>query len=346
MFERMQGHDIIAIGASAGGVEALTGLVRVLPADLPASIFVVLHTWPRGTSYLPSILRAAGALKAVHPEDNTPIERGMIYVAPPDFHLMVEPGRVRIVKGPRENRTRPAIDPLFRSAARAYGPRVVGVVLSGTLDDGSSGLIAIKRRGGVAIVQDPDEAAFNAMPASALLAVKADFCLPVREIAHKLADLAVTPSAKPTAEQEAAIVEPSEFAERDVITPEQERAMGAPSAFTCPECNGTLWEARESGLVRFKCRVGHAYSAGSMLSEQTDAVERAVWAAVRALEENAALGLHLAEEARLHRNAKLAAKYEARARESRRHSKQLHRLLMRRAGNGDVERSVQADTGE
>lgn len=340
----MAGHDIIAIGASAGGVEALTGLVQALPADLPASIFVVLHTWPRGTSYLPSILCGAGALKAVHPEDNTPIERGIIYVAPPDFHLMLEPGRVCIVKGPRENRTRPAIDPLFRSAARAYGPRVVGVVLSGTLDDGSSGLIAIKRRGGVAIVQDPDEAAFNNMPGSALLAVKVDFCLPVRQIALKLADLALTPSSSPTAEQEAEMVEPSEFAERDVITPEQERAMGSPSAFTCPECNGTLWETREGGLVRFKCRVGHAYSAGSMLSEQTDAVERAVWAAVRALEENAALGLHLAEDARLRKNAKLAAKYEARARESRRHSKQLHRLLTLRGG--DVERSAPVDADE
>ncbi len=190
----MPARDIVTIGASAGGLEALTSLVSGLPVNLAAAVFVVLHTVPRGSSFLPGILSSAGPLPAIHPKNDTPIEHGRIYVARPDFHMLVDKGKIRLTKGPRENRTRPAIDPLFRSASRAYGARVIGVVLSGMLDDGSSGLTAIKRRGGVAIVQDPDDAAFDSMPSSALRAVEADFRLPARQIASKIAELSTTPS--------------------------------------------------------------------------------------------------------------------------------------------------------
>src|SRR2546421_6158345 len=186
----MPGHDIIVIGASAGGVEALVKLAGQLPADLPASIFIVLHIPAQSPSLLPDILSRSGRLEAVHPQNGESIAPGRIYIAPPDHHLIVTRGHVRVIHGPKENRHRPAIDPLFRSAALAYGPQVIGVVLTGSLDDGTAGLIAVKQRGGLAVVQDPDDAYCGDMPRSALRYVKApDYVLPVDQIAPKLIEL-------------------------------------------------------------------------------------------------------------------------------------------------------------
>jgi two-component system, chemotaxis family, protein-glutamate methylesterase/glutaminase len=182
-------HDIIVIGASAGGVEALKTLVHGLPAHFPASVFVVLHISAHQQSMLPTLLCKAGPLCAFHPLDHAQIKRERIYIAPPDCHLLVEVGQVRLGKGPREKWSRPAIDVLFRSAAHAYGPRVVGVILTGGLDDGSAGLLAVKRSGGVAIVQDPDDARFPAMPRSALATVIVDYTVPLSGIAPLLVRL-------------------------------------------------------------------------------------------------------------------------------------------------------------
>src|SRR5437588_6269412 len=168
----MPGHDVIVIGASAGGVEALMALTGTLPRDLPAAVFVVLHIPAQSPSLLPSILSRVGSLKVVHATDGAKIEHGCIYVAPPDHHILLERGKVRVVRGPKENRHRPAVDPLFRSAALAYGPRVVGVILTGSLDDGTAGLLAVKRRGGIAVVQDPNEALYSSMPLNALTHVE------------------------------------------------------------------------------------------------------------------------------------------------------------------------------
>src|SRR5579864_7798260 len=186
----MPGHDIIVIGASAGGVEALVKLVGQLPGDLPAAVFVVLHIPAESPSLLPGILERSGPLPASQPGDNEAIRSGHIYVASPDYHLLIEQGRVRQMRGPKENRHRPAIDPLFRSAALTYGPRVVGVILTGALDDGTAGLLAVKRRGGVAIVQDPDEALYPSMPLSALENVEVDYTLPLASIGPQLEQLA------------------------------------------------------------------------------------------------------------------------------------------------------------
>ena len=186
----MPGRDIIVMGASAGGVQVLADLIGSLPADLPASIFIVMHLAPFGTSAMPAILSRSGRLAAVHPRDGESIQHGKVYVAPPDHHLLIEPDRVRISQGPTENGHRPAVDVLFRSAAQVYGPRVVGVVLTGNLDDGTAGLALIKKYHGIAVVQDPEEADYPGMPRSAIAQVNVDHILPLAEIGPLLADLA------------------------------------------------------------------------------------------------------------------------------------------------------------
>src|SRR5438105_14310714 len=188
----MPGHDIIVVGASAGGVEALVTLTRLLPRKLPAAVVVVLHVPAQSPSLLPDILNRAGVLKAVHATDNLEIKHSRIYIAPPDHHMLVEHGKVRVVHGPKENRHRPAIDPLFRSAAWSYGPRVTGVVLSGTLDDGAAGMWAVRSCGGTTVVQDPAEALYPSMPINAMRHIKVDHCLPVREIVSLIDKLART----------------------------------------------------------------------------------------------------------------------------------------------------------
>jgi two-component system, chemotaxis family, protein-glutamate methylesterase/glutaminase len=291
------GHDIVTIGASAGGVEALTRLVRDLPADLPASIFVVLHVPAHGVSLLPQILSRKGPLSARHPTDGERIEIGRIYVAPPDLHMLIKDGRVRLSVGPRENGHRPAVDPLFRSAAAAYGPRVVGVILSGILDDGTAGLMAVKERGGSTIVQHPDEALYAGMPRSALENVEVEHSLPVAQIAPLLTSLAHTPvehgANNPMPDDELELE--SEIAAFDLDSIQEEPRPGTPSGFACPDCGGSLFELRNGEMVRFRCRVGHAWSPTSLLAEQSEAFEYALWTAFRALEERAVLATRLAD---------------------------------------------------
>ncbi len=322
----MATHDIIVIGASAGGVEAISALVTKLPRDLHAAIFVVLHV-SRGRSVFPDILSRAGCLPAHHPNDGESIAYGRIYVAPPNHHMVVEDGRVRIHHGPTENGVRPAIDPLFRSAAREYGPRVAGVVLTGSLDDGTAGLAAIKEAGGVTIVQDPAEAFAPSMPRNAIDLVRVDHVLPVREIAVLLATLARehAPAADALDGPHMRQMEP------DLGEPPMPLAAGdrpgRPSVFSCPECNGVLWETDDSGILRFRCRVGHVYSAESMLAAQTDSVDRALWAALRALEERASLTHRMSERARARQQTWVAKAFEDRARIAEDHANVVRELL-------------------
>jgi two-component system chemotaxis response regulator CheB len=323
-------HDIVVIGASAGGVEAIGAIVADLPSNLRASVLVVLHL-AKGRSMLPDILSRAGRLPAVHPEDGDPLEYGRIYVARPDYHLLVEPGRVRVVHGPTENGCRPAVDPLFRSAARAYGPRVVGIVLTGALDDGTAGLAAVKEAGGVAIVQDPNEAFAPSMPRSARALVDVDHVLPVREMALLISEL----SREQTDPQPATVgahVRPMEtdLGKPEIAVHESDRP-GKVSILTCPECHGTLWEADERGIIRFRCRVGHVYSADSMLAAQTDSVDRALWTALRSLEERAALTYRLAERARDRRHNWVARAFQERAQAADGHAAVIRELLVNRA---------------
>jgi two-component system chemotaxis response regulator CheB len=248
----LPGHDIIVIRASAGGVEAVSTVVRGLPRDLPAAVFVVVHFPAYARSVLPQILRRAGPLPAAHPEDGETIQMGRIYVAPPGRHLLIEDSRVRLVRGPRENGAIPAVDPLFRSAARWHRARVVGVVLSGNLDDGTAGLVAIKHRQGVAVVQDPAQALCDGMPRSAVENAPVDHVVPLDRIGALLGELARTPAPDgddPTPEDpmdDRIEVESGITAMRPgVMEGDDNPHPGHVSGFTCPECHGALWEVQE-----------------------------------------------------------------------------------------------------
>lgn len=329
-FNTVATHDIVVIGASAGGVEALRAVLAQFPRDLRASVLVVLHL-ARGRSMLPEILSRACRLPATHPEDGDALEYGKVYVARPDHHLIVESGRVRVVHGPTENGCRPAVDPLFRSAARAYGPRVIGVVLTGALDDGTAGLAAVKEAGGIAIVQDPDEAFAPSMPRSARALVAVDHVLPVGKMGRLIAELTREEAGARVAQLTAphVVAMESDLAPPTLALHENDRP-GKVSIFTCPECHGTLWEADERGIVRFRCRVGHVYSADSMLAAQTDSVDRALWTALRSLEERAALTHRLAERAEERRHKFVARAFSERAQAADSHAAVIRQLLANR----------------
>lgn len=305
--------NIIVIGASVGGVEALQRLVSGLPKDFPAAIFVVLHVPPEGASVLPEILKRAGKLSASHAQDGEPIRTGHIYVAPPDRHLLVEDGRVRVMHGPKENRHRPAIDPLFRSAAGWYGPRVIGVVLTGAMDDGTAGLLSVKKRGGIAIVQDPDDAVCADMPRSALETVEVDHVAPVERIPRLLHELVGEHVVETGAGKSSRMTKESKIAQLDMEAIEDENRPGKPSSYGCPECGGVLWELDGEQVVRFRCRVGHAFTASSLGLAQSEGTEQALWAAMRGLEEAAALARRMAERAERGKHTLLAQRYRERA---------------------------------
>ncbi len=326
--ESTGGHDIIVVGASAGGVEALADLAGRLPADLPAAVFVVLHVPAYGTSVLPGILSRRGPLPAVHPTDGEQVQRGRIYVAPPDHHLLVEDGRVRLTRGPHENGHRPAVDALFRSAARAYGPRVIGVVLTGTLDDGTAGLQAVKRRGGLAVVQDPEDALFASMPRCAIEGVAVDHIAPLAGIGPTLVRLARQPAqAESKAPVTPELKEEVKVAEFDIKALETRRE-GKPSSYACPDCHGVLWEVEEDELLRFRCRVGHAFSPESLLASQSDALEDALWTALRALEESAALADRLSERADARGHGLAAGRFGQQAKDARERAAIIRQALL------------------
>jgi two-component system chemotaxis response regulator CheB len=326
----MQHRDIIVMGASAGGLEVLREILRGLPEDLPASVFVVMHMSADSPGLLATVLGRDAELPVTEAKDGEKLRRAHIYVARPDHHLLVSEGRVRVLRGPKQNRHRPALDPLFRSAAVTYGPRVIGVVLTGNLDDGTAGLRAVKDRGGLAVVQDPRQAEFPGMPQSAVSHVEVDLQLPSSSIAAALTAAVREPveGPAPAARPDLEIEVRSDSGEGHM---EDMEAIGTPSVFACPECSGTLWEIGDPDLPRFRCRVGHAYTAESLVAQQDDYLEDALWAALRSLEENVTLARRMSE--RFRRNpgtASLAERYQRRAESHQRHANELRRLLTER----------------
>lgn len=328
-------RNVIVVGASAGGVEALRTLIGGLPADLPASVLVVLHIPASGGSVLPSILNRCGPLPARHATDQEPIRPGTIFVAPPDHHLVVADDHARITHGPRENGHRPAIDVLFRSAARALGEQVIGVVLSGVLDDGTAGLNAIKARGGVCIAQDPAEALYSGMPESAIAHVDIDHILAAEQIAKllpRLCEEKITSSGRPPSQ----LMEiEAEVAMMNNVAMSRPDRPGQPSGFSCPDCNGVLFEIRDGELVRYRCRVGHAWSAESLLGEQAGQLEGALWMALRGLEEKAALSRTMSARARGRGNETTAQRYDEQGREAAHAAALIRSMLEAHVGSGE-----------
>lgn len=301
------------VGASAGGVEALVGFVRGLSNETRQAVCVVLHVSPAGTSAMASILARAARLPVHSPADGDPLLSGHIYVAPPDHHLEVERGRVRLTQAPRENGHRPAIDATMRTAALAYGAAVTGFVLSGTRDDGTAGLLAIKEHGGAAVVQDPGEALYSAMPRSAIDHVDVDAVLPLAEMAPWLAY-----------RQFEDVPAPGGASMPDPPTPrvgDGPREEANSTRYTCPDCGGVLFEQQEGGLTRFRCSVGHVFSMESLAAEQARHLEGAMWTAVRALEDRAELLQQMARSSDRTERPRSARAFEAQAAD-----------LLRRAG--------------
>lgn len=338
--KNMAGRDIITIGASAGGVETLIQIVRSLPKDLPAAIFIVLHVSPDSTSLLPQILNRRSSLPAFHAKDGEEIQHGRIYVAPPDRHLLVKLGKIGVAHGPKENRHRPAVDPLFRTAARAYGPRVVGVVLSGTLDDGTAGLSAVKSRGGVAIVQDPEEALYDGMPRNAIENVQVDYILPVSEIVSTLVNLASKPVEELPKEEDTQLAIESDMAELDMGAVQNLDRPGKESPYGCPECGGVLWEIKNFNLLRFRCRTGHAFSAQTLLAEQSETLEQALWVALRALKEKSALARRLADKAKTNNHRITASRFELQVQDAELHAEVIRQVLLKDGSSATVEEAA------
>jgi two-component system chemotaxis response regulator CheB len=335
--------DVIVIGASAGGVGSLQRVVEHIPAGFPAAILVALHLPDGIRSMLPEILARAGNLPAAHAVNQEPILPGRLYIAPAGFHLTVQPGRLVVHRGAREHGLRPAIDPLFRSTALAYGARTVGIVLSGLLDDGTVGLREIKRVGGIAIVQDPKDTEWPSMPQSALDHVDVDYSVPATQIGTLLQQLVMrTGSGSPMPDDDDDGNE-NDGNENDPDTTSEElreltlhrdesQHPGEPSPYSCPECGGVLWELRDGEMFRFRCRVGHAYSSDTLTTEQALTVEHALWTALRALEEQAAMRRRMAERARRQGLSSSADRYQERAAELDRQAQQVRHLVLTGVG--------------
>lgn len=343
----MATRDTIVIGASAGGVQALITLVADLPADLPAAVFIVLHISPNSPSLLPNILARDSSLPVAHAVHGDTIKHGRIYVAPPDQHMIIEDEHVKLVHGPKENLHRQSIDALFRSAARWAGHRVIGVVLSGARDDGKVGMRAIKQRGGITIVQHPEDAAFPSMPMSVMQEIKVDYSLSLREIPPLLNEVSHQP-----AEEEGRYAVPDEVEIETRIGEQQMESaeliasverIGNISKLTCPDCHGALWEIKDEHILRYRCHVGHAYSAEALSEGQSQMLEVALWSAVRALEEQMMLAKRIVQRARNAKYERAARVFEQRMREAEEHSAAIRQVLLSKEKGEIGEAAIQAN---
>jgi two-component system chemotaxis response regulator CheB len=316
---------LVVIGASLGGVSALQRLAADLPAQFPVPVVIVLHIGAN-SSTLPDLLAAAGPNSASHAQNGEPLRAGHLAVAPPGQHLLVNDGSLRLTQGPKENWARPAIDPLFRSAALSFGARAIGIVLTGNLDDGTAGLRAIKSCGGIAIVEDPVTAFAPSMPASALESVAVDYVLPIEAIGRQLQELVMEANqTSPSAPEQVRMEHAAASGTANVMAELQK--IATPSALVCPECGGSLWEIREGRPSRYRCHTGHAYTLKSLKWALDQTTEAAIWSAMRALQERAALSRRIAERHRSAAKPEQAASLSARADADEAHAEKLRSLI-------------------
>ncbi len=323
----------IVIGASAGGFEVVVDIASQLPADLPVPVFLAMHVPAYQPSYLPSILARAGKLQAIHPVDGQKVEPGFIYIAPPDRHLLIDDGHVAVKRGPKENGFRPSIDALFRSAAYSFGPGAIGVVLSGALHDGTSGLWTIKRLGGIAIVQDPYDARYASMPRSALEYVNADYTVKASEISELLIRLANDPVEREGANRKDAdkdlehrIATEVQVAAGTNVSEENILELGELTSFTCPECHGTLIQIKEGAFSRFRCHTGHGFTDDALLDAVTRYTGEKVWQVTRSLQETVMILQHMGKHIQDAGDVEKAGNFFDKARDLEKQASQMQKL--------------------
>ncbi|HEV7767533.1 MAG TPA: chemotaxis protein CheB [Thermoanaerobaculia bacterium] len=324
-------QHVVVVGASAGGVEALQKFVQQLPPEFDAPVCIVLHIPADAPSLLVPILSRESQLPVSEAVDDAPLEAGRVYVAPPDRHLILSQNRrrVRVTRGPRENRHRPAVDPLFRSAAAAFGPGAIGIILSGTMDDGTAGQIAIKACGGVAIVQDPREALYPSMPQSAIANASIDHVVSLTAMGELLTRRVAEPVSGPLPPIPKDMHLEVRMAELEADAFENDARPGHPSPYSCPDCGGVLWEIQDGGYARYRCRVGHAYAPEAMLEAQEEGLEEALWSAMKTLEETARLSQRLAEVERARGHEWMSRRFAEKEEDARRRAQLIRRYLLR-----------------
>ena len=325
----MKNHEMIVIGASAGGVQALKRIAADLDPDLAATICIVMHMPADYESELDQIINRAGPLPAKMAENGETIKTGRIYVAPPNHHLIIKDGYLKLSRGPFENRSRPAIDPLFRSAAVAYGSRAIGVILSGYLDDGTSGMVAIQRCGGVTMVLDPTDTPHGDMPKSVLSRINVDYKLRLVEIGSTLNCL-VTEPAGGDVEIPEEVIREAQLAERIMSDIKTEERLGELVPMSCPECGGPLWEIDVDQVKRYRCHVGHGFTEWALLVDQDESIEQALWMAMRTMEERANLLDKMAESEHRAGRSRTEKNFRERADESRTHANAIRGLMLKK----------------
>jgi two-component system, chemotaxis family, protein-glutamate methylesterase/glutaminase len=338
----MSNRDIVVIGGSSGALQALEVLLADLAADLPAALFVVLHGGSATHDSLARILRAAGPLPTEPARDGARFQRGCVYTAPKDMHMLVSNGRITLQRGPRENMARPAIDPLFRSAASSYGSRVVGVLLSGMLYDGAAGMRAVARCGGITLVQHPEDALCPDMPRNALEHTEVSHCTAARDLAPLLTRI-VAESAGPSPQIPREIAAEVSLSLLSGVPGDADQPLGKLSPLTCPECGGSLSEQEDGALLRYRCHTGHVLDGRHLLMAQLETIEHALWSAVRAHEERATLLRRLAHQARAHNRVSVARRWEELVAEREEEANVIRRLLMNDPTGGSGANTAVAD---
>ena len=335
----MSNRDIIVIGGSAGATAPLKQILGRLPADLPAAVFVVLHIPAQGIGILSTVASSAGPLPVRQAQNGMKIEPGRIYLAAPDHHLLLSGDHIFLGRGPRENMVRPAIDALFRSAALYHGPRVIGVLLSGLLSDGAAGLNAIKRCGGMAVVQDPADAISEEMPRRAMEATTVDLCVPGATMGDVLSELVREPAGAALAIPPEIRLE-VEIAAGERIGSDNLVAVADPVGLTCPACGGVLSKVKDARPMRFRCQVGHGFTADALAKEQEGRVDEALRVALRIIEERAELVQRMAADGRRSGRTAVAEMYEARAVEYREYADMIRRVVLKSLDRPNGEREA------